>query len=88
MDRSVTALSTAVVEYFVGCWNHGLTVRREVDNRRRKFRNEIRWVSLRFEKLQWSHFTKTYQQSVADVSAACVKIPEAIKCFSQFSFAK
>ncbi len=87
LSNVLSAAGGLFVGFLLGYWNHGLTVRREADFRRRAFRDQIRAISLRFDDVNWMSFWKTYQASVPEVKDACVKIFEDIKFWRRHGFA-
>jgi hypothetical protein len=81
-----TAISSLAIGYLLGYLNHGLAMRREAATRRRLFRDEIRSISLRYDAVNSTNFSKTYQQSTLDVKNACTKIVEDIKFWRRGHF--
>lgn len=84
----ITAVCSLVVGYLIAYLNHGLTGQREANERRRRFRDELRSIPLRFDGIHPMHFVKTYNESVPIVKEVCVKIFEDIKFLKRRDFVK
>jgi len=84
----MTAICSLAVGCFLGYWYHALTKRRDAEIRRRKFRDEIRAVPLRFDNIHPMNFAKTYDESARIVKELSVKIIEDIRWRRRKQFIK
>ncbi len=65
--------------YLLGYLNHGLASRREANERRRKFREEIRLLVPELEKCNLHTFLAAYDASVEKVRSACIRVMDDIR---------
>jgi hypothetical protein len=74
--------------YLLGYFNHDLTQRRDADGRRRKYRDDMRAVALRFDTANWMNFVETYETTVPIVRDASLNISEDIRWWKRGNFTK
>ena len=81
-------LGSVATAFLGGIWVNRLTMNREADARRRKFRDEVRAVGFQFDRVQPINFLKTYDQAALAVRGMCLTIYEDIHWWKRGSFSR